>query len=182
MKLMKVHYKNKKHWLRWLLIGIGVLALLAVFIIGYAIYRIAHDLSTIKVDNTVNIDETPTCGISATQIALGSPYLSQPVAYFTTDGSDVYISARHFEHGGIFDPETGTTGIWIGDSATPPIYDEHTSQVSNTKLELSVQEGKHKKAQLPAGRYWLWSSNGGDIVAASCGHISGEQPNGKAAL
>ncbi len=173
--------QKKSHWLRWLLVAVGVVILLVISVAGYATYRFAHDLATTKLEDAA--DEVPACGATAMQIALGSPYrgVGNPVAYFTTDGSDVYISARHFEHGGYFDPKTGVTGIWIGDVATPPTYSEQTGQVANAKAELTVQEGKHKRAQLPAGRYWLWTSTGGDIVAASCGKIEGQQPNGEAA-
>ncbi|HET7641096.1 MAG TPA: hypothetical protein VFK47_20470 [Ktedonobacteraceae bacterium] len=181
---MKVQPKKNTHWLRWVLIavGVGVVVLLVASGVGYVAYRVAHDLSKTKWSSD-DKDDVLACGAAATQVALGSPYQGKdnPAAYFTTDGSDILVSARHFEHGGIFDPKTGRTGIWIGGAATPPSLNEQSSQVANTKLELTVQEGKHKMAQLPAGRYWLWTSTGGDIVVASCGQISGQQPNGKAA-
>ncbi len=182
ISVMKVQPKKKTHWFRWLLIGIGVVVLLVASAVGYAAYRATHDLATTNWSSD-DTDDVLECGASATQIALGSPYRGKdnPVSYFTTDGSDILLSARHFEHGGYFDPKTGRTGIWIGDAAAPPSYNEQSGEVANTKVELSVQEGKHKIAKLPAGRHWLWTSTGGDIVVASCGQISGQQPNGTAA-
>lgn len=181
MKAQPKQPKKKIHWLRWILIAVGVAVLFYSGIFVYATYRAAHDLTLLNGSSKDN-DEVLECGASATQIALGSPYRGEgnPTASFTTDGSDILVSARHFEHG-IFDSKVGRAGIWIGDAATPPSYDPQRNVVSHTKVELAVQEGGHKIVKLSAGQYWLWASNGGDLVVASCGHISGQQPNGIAA-
>ena len=171
---MKAQPKKKNHWLKWIFIALAVIVVLAGGFIAYVAYNEADNLKE-SIKKSQAADELPPCGTSATQVPLGSPYRgSHPVAYFTTDGSDVYISARKFSHGGALDPKTGVTGIWIGDATTPPTYDEQRSIISNTKLNFYVEEGKHKKAQLPAGRYWLWTSPGGDIVAESCGQVKAE--------
>jgi len=179
---MRALPKKKKNQTHWMLISVGVVFLIIVGIAGYLTYRFAHD--PIKVDwSSDTPDETPQCGAAATQLALGSPYrgVNSPASYFTTDGSDIFISARHFEHGGFLDSETGVASIWIGDAATPPTYDEQSGQVANTKVSVPVREGKHKRIQLPKGRYWLWTSIGGDVVVASCGILSGQQPGGETA-
>lgn len=167
---MKPRSRKTWHWLRWALLIAGFCTLVIVLTVGYVIRKGVHDLTHLPEP----ADERPACGTNVTQIALGSPYDGQTnrTAYFATDGSDLYVSARHFEHGGYLDPKIGVTRISIGDAAATPIFNEQTGQVENTKLELTVHEGKHKKAQLPAGRYWLWSSTGGDIVMESCGKLN----------
>lgn len=171
--------KKKKHWLLWILVTVGIIVCITASLVGFITYKVVHDLLSITIKPQT--DEIPPCGASATRVSLGAPSPIAPtpkVAYFTTDGSDIFFNASGFLHGGIFDPEIGTTSLSIGDAAALPTYDEQRSQISNTKLSFYVQEGKHKKVSLAAGNYWLLTSNTVTITVASCGQISGHPPSG----
>lgn len=133
---------------------------------------------------------SPCNGNPAEKIELGSPYNGGPTAEFTSSGELIYITARYYNHNGIFGSFSGSTAINIGSAATPPAYDEKTGKIANSIKSISVPEGEYGNLSLPAGRYWLWSSSGGDIVAVSCkpGAISDplptriSRPTGNAAI
>jgi hypothetical protein len=71
----------------------------------------------------------------------------------------MYVSVSGFEHGGPFDPKVGSTMIYLGRAAQPPRYAPQRNKVTNVSRETEVKEGERKQVKLPAGRYWLWSSN-----------------------
>lgn len=114
----------------------------------------------------------PPCRDKLKTIALGMPFRGSQVAFFNTDGSDLYLTAHDFPKGGVFDPKVGSTLVNIGESTKLPVYDEQRSTVSNTLIELEITESQYTQHRLPAGRYWLWTSNFADIKVASCGLIS----------
>ena len=110
----------------------------------------------------------PCGGTPASTVELGYPYVGTSTAEFTTAGAPLFVTARHFAHG-LFVPEGhGATAIYVGSTATPPTWDEQRSIVSNTTEEIFVKEGEYGELMLPAGRFWLWSGSGGDIVVVSC--------------
>jgi len=107
------------------------------------------------------------------QVELGSPYqMNGQVAEFTTNGEGLYITARRFPHSGFSGSSPGSTAIFMGDSSALPEYDSQRDITTNTVKTISLSETKYAEFELPAGRYWLWSSAGGDIVVYSC------DPNG----
>lgn len=111
----------------------------------------------------------PTCAEQPlSQVELGSPSRGTEGAEFETTGAPMFVTARRFEHGGPFDPAVGRTAIWVGPSSHPPTLNEHTGEVGGTTLQTTVTEGTYSRLDLPAGRYWLWSSTGGDIVLIGC--------------
>lgn len=99
---------------------------------------------------------------------LGSPYRGQEHARFTTVGGRIWVTARHFPEGGMFDPETGRTRILVGPADTPPVYDAQRGRVDAATAETSVVEGTWSALDLPAGEHWLWSTTGGDVVLRTC--------------
>ncbi len=111
---------------------------------------------------------TVPCGEGLGRVELGSPYLGGPTGNFTTDGSPFYVSARRFEHGGPFDPAKGSTAVYLGPADHPPTWDQQRNVVSDTAAEIHVDENDFTRVDLPGGRYWLWSSNGGDLVVVTC--------------
>ena len=113
----------------------------------------------------------------ASFVELGSPYLTNPVAEFTTSGGDIYVIARRYEHG-ILLPNRRATAIYVGHYSNPPIWDSPKNIVSNAYEKITVWEKDYGALTLPAGRYWLWSSSGGDIVIYSCeeGGVSDPKP------
>lgn len=112
--------------------------------------------------------EAPEPCPDGTSVELGSPYRPGPQAKFSTVGGEVWITARAFEHGGIFDPETGRTGIYIGTSSEPLTDHPQSGRVGNAVLKTSVVERSWSKIHIPAGDYRLWSTSGGDVIVRSC--------------
>lgn len=112
----------------------------------------------------------PPCRDSpASSAELGSPQrLSGRTARFSTDGSTVYVTARSFEKGGPLDPEQGLTAVWVGHNDVTPRYDEQSGRVLGATERIMVREGDFGAIDLDAGRYWLWTSTGGDVLAISC--------------
>ena len=127
----------------------------------------------------VPIEQLMPCGgFPVETIELGSPYLTNPTAEFTTTGGFIYVVARRFEHAGIFGSLRGSTAIYTGLANNPPSWDSQKNIVSNIYQQISVLEKDYGRLDLPAGRYWLWSSSGGDIVLYSCqeGILSDPKP------
>jgi len=112
----------------------------------------------------------PPCGEGLARVELGFPLRGGPTASFTTTGGDLYVTARRFEHGGPFDPAPGegSTLGFFGPQERQPSYDEQRNVVTNVLVETRVLENRFSKFELPAGRYWAWTSNGGDLVVVSC--------------
>ena len=151
---------------------------------GFLWYFFADDLFLFVLSRTVPPAEPmpkeqlmPCGGNPADFVELGSPYLTNPVAEFTTSGGEIYIIARRYEHG-ILLPSRRVTAIYVGHYDTPPTWDSPKNTVNNTYKEISVWEKDYGALTLPAGRYWLWSSSGGDIVIYSCeeGGVSDPKP------
>jgi len=177
---MRTKLADVKSWLLLaIMIGIGIF----VCLVGYAVYKIGHGIQDAGSKSAQISDTQISCNATVHKISLGYPYVdvNRPVAYFTTDGSTLDITAHAFNHGGIFGPAVGTTAIYVGSADALATYDKQRSVVSNKKFDVHVTENKYTKLQPPVGRYWLWSTNGGDIEAASCGQISGVQPTGQIA-
>jgi hypothetical protein len=124
------------------------------------------------------------CGEGASRVELGSPHRGGPTAVFTTRGGTLYVTARRFESGGAFDPGPGrgVTLVFLGPADRPPTLDEQRGVVTNTLVELTVRQDQFMSFDLPAGRYWLWTSTGGDVVVASCTEsaLSDPAPVGRA--
>lgn len=128
------------------------------------------DDSTAPAPNADPTSSTPPCLDSpASSADLGSPQrLSGRTARFSTDGSTVYVTARQFEKGGPFDPERGLTAVWVGPGEQEPRYDEQSGEVLGATTSIMVPEGEYGELELDPGRYWLWTSTGGDVRALSC--------------
>lgn len=111
---------------------------------------------------------TVPCGDGVSRVELGSPYLGGPTAEFSAKAGTLYITARRFEHGGPFDPAKGSSAIYVGPADRQPTWDQQRNIVSNFTAQVHVEENDFSPVELAAGRYWLWSSNGGDVVVVSC--------------
>ena len=113
----------------------------------------------------------PCVGSETTVVELGSPYPRREEsparpATFTTDGSPIYLLLHDQLHGGVFDPDRWTTSVTIGPLGTEPVGRGVSMPPSVT--ELRVLEDEYHKVRLPAGSYWLLSSNGGPLQILSC--------------
>lgn len=126
-------------------------------------------------DSQVSIATTPLrpsasvgCPISQVQ-NLGRPFRgSKTVAKFTTDGNPLVISAADFEKSGWVTSGKRSTEVDIGPDTSPPTYDELTGIVTGATSRVSVEEGALVHVQLPAGRYWIWSTNSAALQLHSC--------------
>ncbi len=104
----------------------------------------------------------------ASTARLGSPCRGGPAASFTTDGSQLFVSARHFEHGGVLDPPRGVTRIFFGRTSVTRTFDEQSGVVTGFTADVTVREGAHARVLLRPGRYWVWTTIGGDVALISC--------------
>lgn len=120
----------------------------------------------------------PPCGEGVSRVELGFPHRSGPTALFTTKGGPLYLTARQFDHTGLFGSSQGQTAVFIGPEDLPPTFDDQRGVVTNTQVQLSVKENEFMPFELAAGRYWLWTSTGGGILVVSCieGGVSNPVP------
>ena len=166
---------NKK--IKRILIVVGIA--IAVITIGAAIVGL---MALNQLKQIITAPSTP-LGLETlpcepkSQVELGSPYTGGETAEFSTSGSDLYLIARHFHHGGILDLKKYTTGVYVGLLEKKPIWDTRRNIISNVSTEINFSEGYYGMLTLPAGRYWLWSGSG-DIVIYSCeeGGVSDPKP------
>ena len=118
-----------------------------------------------RTEPTAQADPCPDGGSRA---ELGVPRRGGDHAEFTTAGGTVHVAVRAFEEGGLFDPDVGLSAVYFGDVGSPPSYDEQRGRVANVVAETSVKEGSWAELDLEAGRYWIWVTNGADVVVAGC--------------
>jgi hypothetical protein len=101
-------------------------------------------------------------------ISLGRPSGGDELALFTVDGSELVFAADEFAHGGLFDPEVGSTAVYVGNPDRMPVYVQGSGSYTNVTHEFSITEGQVTSQTLPAGRYWLVTSNFVGVTVRSC--------------
>jgi hypothetical protein len=104
----------------------------------------------------------------ASRVELGYPSEGGSVAEFTSSGKSLFIEVKYFDHTGLFGSLAGLSAINLGNIDNLPELDKQRNIIKNSIKKISVPEKEYVEFQLPAGRYWLWSSAGGDIVVYSC--------------
>lgn len=109
----------------------------------------------------------PPCGPAGVAKAdLGRPWTEY--AEFATQGGQIYATASGFSHGGVFDSAVGDSRLYVG-SGTPENYSFQGGEgPSNAILSIGVKEDGYAELELPAGTYWLISSNRAEIALVSC--------------
>jgi hypothetical protein len=112
--------------------------------------------------------EDEPCPRDGIDVELGIPSRGEEPALFTTAGGTVHVMVGGFPHGGVLDPEVWRSGIYVGDAAVPPTYDEQSSEVTGVVAQTSVLEGSWSSLELGPGRHWLWATNGAEVVLRSC--------------
>ena len=177
---MKTPARKKKSWPIWvklLLSGVVVLIVIGAAVLIYTGDNLLNNIRNYQPPAAKN--EQPACGAQATSLGLATGHASvDKPAYFSTDGSDVFVSAQGFYHG-TFAPTKGSAQIWVGDASNPPVLQKGSyDKVANSKVYALVDDSNYRKLQLPAGHYWIWTNDASDLVLAGCGQISGQQPNG----
>jgi len=113
----------------------------------------------------------PCVGHPVSSIELGWPHVGGAVAEFTTNGSEIYITARRFQHSGVLDPKKWIVDVYVGKINKLPTWDQQRDIITNATSKITFDEGFYGKLKLEAGRYWLWTG-GDDILVISC------DPNG----
>lgn len=108
-------------------------------------------------------------GCASTETIL-LPYASRgsEPAVFTSDGSELVFAADGFSHGGVLDPKVGTTAVYVGNPDRMPVFSQATGQLTNVTHEFGITEGQETSQTLPAGQYWLATSNFVDVTVRSC--------------
>lgn len=114
---------------------------------------------------TSAVSPTP-CASMAVVADLGRPGEGGPPAEFTSSGADIYVTAE-FQDSGFFN-YAGSTRISVGPADRPPMVDRQRGIVTNVVEEITVEEGKEGLLRLPAGRYWVLSSNTVPVTIQSC--------------
>ena len=108
----------------------------------------------------------PACGPDGVaRVELGRPW-GEP-ARFTTTGGELYATAYGFRHGHFGDSEVGTTRLYVGEGA-PKDFDAVRNRPSNALVNFRVVENDFTRFELPAGSYWLISTNYAEIAIVSC--------------
>ncbi len=150
-----------------------LITLIALAVLAYVLASVINKSPNVQpYTRQATPSSTLPCGNFAKVISLGKPRVGGEVAYFNTEGGDIYITATGFEHGGYFDPDVGKTMVYVGKADKLPTYNEQSSAVSNATAELLITENKYTHYLLEAGRYWAWTSNGVEVRIASCNDIS----------
>ncbi|MFP5377185.1 MAG: hypothetical protein ACLGIO_10470 [Acidimicrobiia bacterium] len=106
------------------------------------------------------------CASPAVVADLGRPGEGGPPAEFTSSGGDIHVSAQ-FQDSGSFD-YPGSTRVSVGPVDRPPAVDRQRGLVANVVEQVTVHEGEAALLRLPAGRYWLLSSNTIPVTLRSC--------------
>jgi len=170
--------KNMNKKIKRVLTIIGLIFIIVIIGIAIAMFMMFKELKGVVTSwSPSGLDALP-CEPKS-QVELGSPYrINGQVAEFTTNGGKLYITAKRFPHSGFSGSSLGSTAIFMGNSSALPEYDSQRDITTNTVKNISLSETKYVEFELPAGRYWLWSSSGGDIVIYSCeeGGVSDPKP------
>lgn len=93
--------------------------------------------------------------------ALGIPFRGVGTAFFRTSGGELEIAVS--ELGDNVFGDVTQTGVDIGPGEQAPEVDSASNRVSGAVRSVTVHEGRPTPVSLPAGSYWLVSSNGGRI-------------------
>jgi hypothetical protein len=109
----------------------------------------------------------PGCA-STEPISLPFAHRGLAPALFTADGSQLVFTADGFAHGGLLDPKVGKTAVYVGNPDRMPVYNRATSVLTNVTHEFGITEGQETSQTLPAGRYWLATSNFVHVKVRSC--------------
>lgn len=107
----------------------------------------------------------------ASALPVSLPYSSRGLertAMFTSDGSELVFTADGFAHGGVLDPKIGKTAVYVGRPPRMPVFNAATSELTNVTHEFHLTEGQETSQTLPAGRYWLATSNFVHVTVWSC--------------
>ena len=168
---------NKKIKRVLIIVGIAI----AVITIGAAIVGL---MALNQLKQIITAPSTP-LGLETlpcepkSQVELGSPYhVNGQAAEFICSGGNLYVTAKVFPHSGFSGSWDKSTTLDFGLADNPPEVDMQRGITTNTVKSVYLPEKKYVEVELPAGRYWILSGLGGDIVIYSCeeGGVSDPKP------
>jgi len=167
---------NKK--IKRVLIIIGSTLIIVAIGMAIAIFIMFKELKEVVTSwSSPGMDALP-CEAKS-EVELGSPYrINGQVAEFTTSGGKLYITAKRFPHSGFSGSWDQITALNFGVVDNLPEVDMQRGVVTNTMISTYLTEKKYVEVELPAGRYWILSGLGGDVVVYSCeaGGVSDPKP------
>jgi hypothetical protein len=114
--------------------------------------------------------KTPCGGSPASVVHFARPYLfggTSAPGQFSTTGGTVFVQPDKFARAGVFDVgDRMITAISVGPLSTLPTSSLPTPGAGVIRISLHEREYGH--VELPAGQYWLVSSNIAQVQIMSC--------------
>ena len=101
---------------------------------------------------------------------LGVPFRGVSAAFFHTSGGEVRIGVSELSDTVLGDMTQ--TGVDIGPGESTPEIDRDSNHVLNASESVTVHLDRLAAVSLPAGSYWLVSSNGGRIALHTCPDVT----------
>ncbi len=116
-------------------------------------------------NNPPRTNIVPPCGRDGvSRIELGRPF-ARP-AQFNGSGGVLYATAYDFGPRGIGEPEVGSTLLYIGQGTLDDF--QPGTNPKDPLLTVQLVEDDFNTFEVPAGTYWVVSSNDADIAIVSC--------------
>ena len=112
--------------------------------------------------------QAPCAGAPGASVDLGAPTLGGPTASITTTGQPLWLTLAGAGGGLFTGSRPAVAAVHLGPAETPPTYDEATSTVAPSLVEVRVTAGEAARLDLPAGTYWVWSSVDSRLQVAGC--------------
>jgi len=109
----------------------------------------------------------PACAETG-NVQLGRSGLGLPAAWFHTTGGRLQVTATAIVPDAQLNPKTAVTEVSIGTDGAGPQPGPQAGSVANARWQLPAQENLPAALELPAGKYWLTTSNGAEVRLALC--------------
>lgn len=101
---------------------------------------------------------------------LGVPFRGVRAAFFHTSGGEIRIGVSELADTVLGD--VTQTGVDIGPGESAPEVDRDSNRVRGARESVTVHLDRLTAVSLPAGSYWLVSSNGGRIELHACPDVT----------
>ena len=102
-------------------------------------------------------------------LTVGSDSLDDDPTYATLTAGTYVARVSGFEHGGVLDPATGRTKVFLGPSTSAPVFEAGPYTITNASDSFDVVEGSQTVRSMTDGRIWLLNSNGAELTLQACG-------------
>ena len=78
----------------------------------------------------------------------------------------LYATAYDFVHGGLGQPDVGRTILYLGEGVLEDF--KVSERPEDTLVTVQLVEDDFNRFKLPAGSYWIMSTNDADVAIVSC--------------